>query len=49
MVVGNKALRNTGLFKDAMNAAHYTQWFKTWCLKSMILFLRSFLSIIPKE
>jgi serine acetyltransferase len=40
-LVGKKALRNTGLFKDAMNAAHYTQWLKTRCLKFMILFLRS--------
>jgi len=28
-LVGKKSLTITGLFKDAMNAAHYIQWFKT--------------------
>ena len=42
-LVGDKALKNIGLFKDAMSAAHYTQWFKTWWLKFMILFLRTFI------
>ena len=39
-LVENKALRNNGLFKEAMNAVHYTEWLKTRCLKFMILFVR---------